>query len=319
MFTTGTADGHIDLLEKVRKYLVEEVGWTELDYDGSISPSPDDDLDVVNLSLRAPGAMTGQEFFLNIQTQSRTTDDAYGWRMNSATDWEDGVTHAAQQMSSPFVYFNTWQNSINYWLYANDRRFILVCKVNTSYMSMYTGLFLPYALPSEYLKPFCIMGNSDRLNPYNTNNAGNQFIANPGQNAAYILNLNGDEWLDCSNIGRADNKDVSISAATEVVVWPHRSLTQRGFNDSYNADGSDWNHYGFFRVRPNLQGESPQFLCQLMSQKERHMMGALDGVYATAGFGRTSEQELTIEDRTYRVFQNIFRTTPRDFMSIEEY
>ncbi len=317
MFTTGTADGHIDLLEKVRKYLVEEVGWTELNYTGSISPSPDDDLDNVVLSLRAPGAITGQEFFLNIRTESRTTDGAYGWRISAATDWESGLGDAAQLKASPFQYFNTWQNSIDYWIYANDRRVIIVCKVNTSYVSMYAGLFLPYALPSEYLKPFIVLTNRDRLDPYNTNNAGNQFIACPGEGAGYVLNLNGDEWLDCWNLAHSAGQDVNLAISTEAIIWPHRSFVQRGLGNS--AGLSDWNHYGFFYLRPNALGESPQFLCQIMSTKESHMMGALDGVYATAGFGRTSEQELTLDARTYRVFQNIFRTTPRDYMSVEEY
>lgn len=317
MFTTGTADGHVDLLEKVRKYLVDEVGWTELHYTGSISPSPDDDLDNVYLSLRAPGALTGQEYFLNIKTEARTTDGAYGWRMSAATDWESGLDDMAQQMACPFLYFNTWQNTIDYWLYANERRFVLVAKCNTSYMSMYAGLILPFALPTEYLKPFILIGSSDRLEPYNTNDAGNSFIASPQEGAAYVLDLDGNFWRHVWNGSRSAGQDVDINGETDCVIWPHRALTQRGTSDAF--DSSDWNHYGFFYMRPNALGESPQFLCQVMNQVDSHMMGALDGVYATAGFGRTSEQELTIETRTYRVFQNIFRTTPRDFMSIEEY
>lgn len=316
MFTTGTADGHIELLEKVRKYLVDTVGWTELAYTGTPSPSPADDTDNVSLSLRAPGATTGNEFFLNVRTEYDLTDGSYGWRMSAATDWEDGVADSAQMMASSYVYFNTWQNSIDYWLYANERRFVLVCKVNTSYVSMYAGLFLPYALPNEYLKPFVLIGNSNQLEPYNESNSGNRMIADPGE-GMQVLNLNGDDWLHLVNSSRAAGKDIHVGVSSEAVIWPHRSYTQRGNSDSFSAD--DWNHYGFFRIRPNLQGESPQFLCQIMAPKEHHMMGALDGVYATAGFGRTSEQLLTFDSRSYRVFQNIFRTTPRDFMSVEEY
>lgn len=317
MFTTGTAVGHIDLLEKVRAYLVDEVGWTELSYDGTPSPSPGDSTDNVSLSLRAPATITGQEFFLNVYTEYDLTDGAYGWRMSAATDWEDGVADATQEMASPFSYFNTWQNSMDYWIYANERRVIVIAKVNTSYISMYAGLFLPFAQPNEYLKPFCLIGNSNQLEPYNTNNSGNQFIANPGYQAAWVLNLNGDNWLDFSNQGRVDNADVAVTVLPEGTIWPHRALTQRGTSSS--PSNYDWNYFGFFRLRPNALGESPQFLCHLMSQLEEHMMGTLDGVYATAGFGRTSEQELTLGPRTYRVFQNIFRTTPRDYMSIEEY
>lgn len=317
MFITGTAAGYIDLLEKVRNYLVNTAGWTQLEYDGTPSPSPGDDTDIVQLSLRAPGAITGQEYFINFKTEFDLSDGSYGWRMSAATDYEAAVDDITQQMASPFVYFNTWQNTITYWLYANERRFILVAKCNTSYISMYAGLFLPFALPTEYLKPFMLIGNSNQLEPYNTNNAGNQFIANPGFGSCYVLNLNGDDWMQFNNGARSAGQDVNIATETDGVIWPHRSLSQLGTGNSFNDD--DWNHYGFFRVRPNLQGESPQFLCQVMSSLENHMMGTLDGVYATAGFGRTSEQELTLGPRSYRVFQNIFRTTPRDFMSVEEY
>ena len=316
MFTTGTADGHIDLLEKVRKYMVETVGWEELFYDGTPSPSPGDDLDTVRLSIRGPGAITGQEFFLNITTESRTTDDSYGWRMSAATDYEEGVEDAAQLMATPFVYFNTWQNTIDYWLYANDRRFILVAKCNTSYISMYAGLFLPYALPNEYLKPFALIGNSDRLEPYNVNDAGNQMIANPPEGGSYVLNLTGNDWLSICNQGRQVNSDIAPPANREGVVWPHRALG----SSLGGTNSRSWNWHGWNRIRPNLQGESPQFLCQLMCHTENHLLGALDGVYSIAGFGRTSEQLLSFgsPSRSYRVFQNIFRTTPRDFMSIEE-
>lgn len=318
MFTTGTADGHIDLLEKVRKYLVEEVGWTELSYDGSISPSPDDDLDTVRLSLRAPGALTGHEYFLNIQTMSRTSDGSYGWRINCAFDYDASLTDSTQLMASPYAFFNTWQNTIDYWIYASGRRFILVAKCNTSYISMYAGLFQPFALPSEYLKPFAIIGNSDRLEPYNVNNSGNQFIINPGTNAAWIMNLNGDDWFGLRNTQRRDATDLWIGdGVADAICWPMRSIMQWGNNNQYQE--SDWNHHGFLRFRPNLQGESPQFLTHLMSAPDFHIMGVLEGVYTTAGFGRTSEQVLEMNDRNYRVFQNIFRTTPRDFMSIEEY
>lgn len=311
MILTGTASGHNDLLDQLRDFLVNDVGWTEMDYSGVVSPG--NDLEQVELHLRAPGASAGNEYFLNILTEGNVVSGAYGWRMRASQAYDPSVSDQAQEGSSPMVYFNLWQNTIPFWFYASGRRVIVVAKCNVSYVSMYAGLFLPFALPTEYTRPFFIAGNGFDLRAHDASRSSNSFIANPGDRCAYYLNFPANAWNNVKNT-EDTAEGFTVGNNSPATIWPHRAMT-----GSDTASGrQDWNYNGMLFLRPNANGEQPAFLCHLISQAENRMVGTLDGVYSIGGFGRTSEQEVTLAGSPFRVFQNIFRTTPRDFMAIEE-
>jgi hypothetical protein len=317
MFTTGTAANHNDLFDQFVDWIVNTVGWTLLDYSGASSPtaSATENKDAI---LRAPGATAGNEYFIYMSTEYNVGAGYYGWRMRAAADYEPDVDVSSQLLVSPAVYFNTWQNSIDYWFFGDERHAKIVAKVNTSYISMYIGLFLPFALPSEYPKPFYISGNYPSLNSYDVSNSRNRFIADPGQGCAYYLKRDQTDWRAVGNHFDATST-VAFTTAEVDMIWPHRTPRAPATTDPA-SNARSWNNNGLSTLRPLASGETPQFLCHLFSYTERKMLGTLDGVYAIAGFGKTSEQQITIgsPSRTFHVFQNIFRTTGRDFMSIEE-
>lgn len=314
MYTTGTATGHNDLLIRLHDWLVNTVGWTEIAYSGDGSPLTNDD--IITWVLRAPGAQSGHEYFLSARSAFDVGNAYYGLAFRAMADYDsDQSDMGAQLLASPEIWFNLWQNSIDYWFYATGRRVIVVAKVNTSYVSMYAGLFLPFALPSEYTKPFYIGANYNALASYDLASSRNRFIADPGQGAAFYLNRALTSWIGVSNHA-GGSSDVNFDPDSPAIVWPHRSY----ISPTDSRPGQDWNTRGLNSLRPSANGDSPQILCHIISQIERDTVGALDGVYSIPGFDRTSEQLLSFGSpaSNFRCFQNIFRTTGRDFMAIEE-
>lgn len=314
MYTTGTATGHNDLLDQLVDWLVNTVGWTEMDYSGV--PSPDSDTEVRTAVLRAPGATSGNEFFLYLASKANVGSGFYGIQMNGAVDYDDSLSTSGQTLISPNVWLNLWNNSMDYWFIANDRRVIVIAKVNTAYMSAYAGLFLPFALPTEYKKPFLIGASYSALEAPDLSNSANRFIADPGLNGMYYLNLATNAWIAVANHEDTPNSNYDIDVVNTATMWPHKSLINGTV--SATATGS-WSLFGLAGMRPLKTGESPQYPCHIISYTELKMVGVLDGVFALPGFNRTSEQELSYGSpaRTFLVVQNIFRTTGRDFMSVE--
>jgi hypothetical protein len=317
MIESGTASGHNDFLIKMHDFLVDDCGWTEMDY---VLPSPLLDTSVVSFVLRAPGAASGHEYFLYARTTANIGSGFYGIGLRSSTDYDSSLLIGSQTMISPEVFYNLWQNATDYWFYGNTRRIIAVAKVNTSYVSMYAGLFLPFAIPSQYAKPFFIGGNYVSLEAYDVSNTRNRFIADPGNGCAYYLNRDVTDWLKVSNHDTGTTT-TGFSILPESIMWPHRGIRTTVTEDD-PADINSWNSNGMGSQRPLLGGEHPQYMCHIISGGggERKVVGAMEGLYSVPGFGITSEQVLSVGSppRTFRNFQNVFRTTPRDFMSVEE-
>lgn len=314
MMTTGTASGHNDLLMALRNWLVGTVGWTELE---AIVPSPVSDTSRLEYTLRAPGATSGNEFFLWMKTNADVGNGAYGIEIRSHTDYDADLDIGSQEMVSPSIWYNLWQNDINYWFYANHRRVIVVAKVNVSYVSMYAGLLRPFALPTQFTRPFYIGASYSILAPHDVANSRNRFIADPGDLCAYYLNRDQNAWLKCNN-HTGSSSDFQLNTSPVAVMWPHRSAGS--ISNLGSASNADWSSKGLSNIRPNANGERPQFMCHLLSVTDKQAVGVLEGVYSVPGFGLTSEQEASYGSpaSTFRMFQNVFRTTARDFMAIEE-
>lgn len=304
MFISGTCAGHNELFDALAAWLVGTVGWTQLVLEDS-TPTR-------RAILRAPGAMAGAEFYLALTTAQNTGEDAYGMRLNSFLEYNPDVPVSGQPLVSPSVWLNTWQNAIKYWFYASDRRVIVVAKVNTSYVSMYAGLILPFALPSEFPRPFALIGNYPILAPYNNANTRNRMIADPGQGAAVFLNRDENLWRDFGNHINGTT-DTSVVGNPGALVWPGRAYSG-GLTDS----DTSWDKFGFLNMRPTLDGQAPSMACHIFDVTDKIALGVLDGVYHTSGFNKTSEQAITAGGRDYRMFQNVMRTTGRDFMAILE-
>lgn len=309
-FTTGTASHHNDLLDDLRTWLVGTVGWTSLDYTAGATAT-----DEATLSLSAPGATGGGTVYVNISTHYDVGNAYYGWQLFGATGWQSGLGHDSQQGAGGGGWINLWQNSIDYWFYANDRRFIVEAKVNTNYLSCYCGHFLPFALPSEYPYPLAIIGNYPSQALATVSNARNSFIADPGgDGAAKYRRRTTETWIDLDNQDNSSSNN-DPSTGQRAFVWPHK--TGRSIGSDIQSP-NNWSASGFNSMKLNANNEAPIIQCHIVDMLDGALVGALDGVYSTTGFNRSTEQLLSYGGRDFRLFQRVFKDGPGDFMAIEE-
>ena len=307
-FTTGTASNHNDLLDKLRAYLVTQ-GWTADDYTAGVAAT-----DVAFLALTGPGSLGGEQPKVSIQTAFNTGINAYGWQVGAYPQYDDTLPFGLQILNSPLAYLLLWDGTMDYWIYANDRRFILIAKIGTHYMSLYAGFFLPYGLPAEYPFPYYVGASYLELAPYNLNNAGVRSFADPGTNAAFYMRRSSSDWGSLRNSSQGVNLIDSYSDHDGAIIWPYRCFSVQGQTDI--PAETAWSY--FQRMRPLANGRMPMWQCTIMDSIDRSVQGVLDGVYATSGFGRVPEQVVTADAQDYRLFISASKDTPKHYFAVEE-
>lgn len=307
-FTTGSATHHNDLLDKLRLYLVAQ-GWTVDDYTAGATPT-----DVAFLAVTGPGSLGGEQPKVSIQTAFNTGTNAYAWAVGAYPQYDDALPFGLQVLNSPLAYLLLWNGTIDYWFYVNDRRFIVVAKIGTHYMSLYAGFFLPFALPDEYRFPYYVGASHVSLQPYNLNNAGVRSFADPGRGAAYYMRRAGADWGGFANAENTFNVLDAFAGQSGPVVWPYRGFSAEGRFES--TTDIAWSFLQ--RMRPLANGRMPMWQCTIMDSTDRAVQGILDGVFATSGFGRVPEQLVTVGADDYRLFISASKDTPKHYFAVEE-
>lgn len=307
-FTTGTASNHNDLLDKLQAYLVTQ-GWTIDDYTAGVAAT-----DNAFLALTGPGSLGSEQPKVSIDTVFNTGTNSYAWRLGAYPQYDDALPFGLQVLNSPLTYLLLWDGTMDYWFYVNDRRFIVIAKIGTHYMSLYAGFFLPYGLPEEYPFPYYVGASYIELAPYNLNNAGVRSFADPGTNAAHYMRRSSADWGGLRNSSRATNLIDSYSPQDGPIMWPYRLF---GLQDATDASSEvAWSY--FQRMRPLANGRMPMWQCTIMDSVDRSVQGVLDGVFATSGFGRIPEQIVTAEGQDYRLFIAASKDTPKHYFAVEE-
>lgn len=309
-FETGTVTDYRDLLDKLKIFLDAE-GWTINDFNLGAALT-----DVSNLNVTGPGIVGGQQPNISIQTDDNSGTNAYAWKVCGHQTYVSGRGFGLQPNNSPIHYFLLWPNTMTYWFYANDRRFIVVAKIGVYYMSMYAGFFLPYALPEEYPYPYFIGATSNQLLVYNAPDAGVRTFCDPGPGAASYMARQTLGWESIQNGNFAANVVDSYSGAGNegATIWPYRNLQVE--NDFQASREIAWS---LFRLmRPLLNGVMPMYQLHILDGANETLAGVLDGVYVTGGFNRVPEQIVEVDSQDYRLFINVNRNTPKHYFAVEE-
>jgi hypothetical protein len=324
-FTTGTASHHKDLLDKLRLYLVAQ-GWTQLAWvPGATSTDPS------QLNIRGPGAGPGKQVFVNIRTMVDVTVGSFSWEIRSAVDYA-AVPWGSQLSESPSqVYLNTWDDDIDYWFYVNDRRFIVIAKCSTDYMSMHAGFFLPWGTPDQYPFPLFVSADFHEQRPASYNYAARRMFVDPGwqditRGNAWARTPTG-LWYPVQNAGRnsGTNNPAAPNKGQACFLWPYNCGHGGQFNIGNNFRPDFWSGgagsadsaWAGESMVPTQQDERPLIPC-VIGASDQASLGALDGVYAVGGTGLTTEQLISVGARDFRIFQNVQRNSGDDFFAVEE-
>ncbi len=304
-FSNGTtfphADGWDDLLDILKTFLTTDstlVGdneeWT-VNSDSTVS-------DERFLYLQGPGLAETDEINVNIRKYVEPTTSAYNWEIRGSTGYDAGLDYDAQPGVGFAQYFclaNTG-TTIQYWFFANGRRFMIVAKISAVYVSCYCGFYLPYGLPSEIPYPIAVMcGGENENTPYNVGTEACTGFFNPkSATSTTTIGSNSIRLVDGSWI-RALNE---AGAGDRVgKVWPNDNTTYPSYTMGTNDDDS-------YTILPFI----------LYSDKdEGDILGELDGVFWISGKDNIAENDLTIGSDSYVCHQSANQSNIDEFAAFK--
>lgn len=314
-YEIGTADNHIELLERLKDFLTNtsrttasdtnitaisaisasEV-WTVQRHDTDYDGNGNDELILKGYGTTAP--------YVGIRTENGTVaaGDYHNWILQGFTGYSSGSDWDMQPglISNP-PRMLLWNSSISYWFFANDRHFKIVAKVNTVYESCYMGFILPYATPIQLPYPLVIGGSwagaADRYS--NLTEAHSSFIDNRYNHSTYytLYLLYGMQWYGFNN------KDQIR------ITYPYAT------NDS---------DYGYIAdLWQNLYSliDGGACLLPIIMLATDHTLGGIgefQGCYAVVHDSPSAEDEITIGADTYIVFPNTFNTEAYSYFAMKK-
>jgi len=258
--------------------------------------------------LTGQGLAAADTIFVGMRIKENPGTPYFNWKIQGAVAFDDAALFDNQPSNSADTYYVIDDGTVEYWIIATGRYFIVVTKISTVYTSMMMGLFLPYGVPAEYGYPLAIMGNVGSVNVHfsNTDNRFRMFC-NPGQEGAKVRDPSG-AWLTFENrAGTSPGTPTNLRNA-----WPYGGASNSKVNDfqpkvSAGIDGS----YAL----------TPVILCEYETPngelgKNSNAYGELDGVFHISGENNTPENTITIGPDDYICFPDIFRLTFDAFVAL---
>jgi hypothetical protein len=275
--------------------------------------------------LMGPGTSGADEIYTAIQTVKSAGDDYYNWRLMGMTaygnvemQYMSGIT----QGRLPRMLM--WQEQIHYWFVANGRRYIVVAKISSVYETCYMGFALPYGLPTQFPYPLVIGGSAcptttvaynrysstdyshrSFMNPYTDNSIVGACVVDTFDTTNYpstLKVLSGNAWV------RLGNYYITNLQYTNI-VWPycHGMYSPSSYND--------FSKY----LKENMDGSYPIFPTIIMlSSPSLNIMGELQGIFATTGFGGiAAEDTFSLDGFTYVAFPCTFNASRGDWFALK--
>lgn len=331
--------------------------------------------DVVVLS--APGT-TGSEQILTAFRTFQATDEStfntcFNWQLFGLVEFNSGLAlHAQNNISYGLDAADGSQETdggcfmvlkeddsdpdISYWMSVNNRRIILICKVETAttthYSAMYVGHLDPFGTSDEAPYPLWIQGCTSRENSW----WGDTVIGRiSGLSDVYGVSgkLNGPaqyrvggSWETFHNYSCNDGGSPSRSATSDFIVFPTGVPTRTpqsddeitdnpvnglDFEDIFPTSGSPGVPNVLFRPTPNT-GDDSRPLLPLSPLATDNPTNPVSFVYtpygqlnncfwvsaSDSGTDLSSESTVKIGDDRYRVFQNGNQTQAFSFFAVKE-
>jgi hypothetical protein len=254
--------------------------------------------------------LSGQEdVIIGIRECFYAAGNFYHWDLNGYTTFLDtGEWDQNAALHGMGIYGSTYNSfyrhpglslhddTMSYWFYSNQQRFVVVAKVASNYEMCYLGFGRRFGNPGDYPYPLLVGGsNSGNRIAADASAYHTWFLANPR------LDNNFNIWLlDTGSAYRAWFGAVTNNLGLQVLPY------------------DTWYNAGV--LAPTLHGErimTPVYYTPYIST-ENSVYFDLDEVYHIAGTGIQSEDLINYSGDRYRVFQNGYRTEYYDYMCVKE-
>lgn len=323
-YATGIATSSTDLWDKLLAFLTTnaalvaageewDVAWTH--------PSGP----TSGVALRGPGTGGTDSIFVSMALTTTTGSDDHFIQFHGMSALNPSALLVAEHINvSPGVRIWLDSGAMKYWFVASGRRFMVITNISTVYEVAYCGLFLPYALPTEYPYPLFIGGSSSASSEVtswrSTVDAHAAFPFSPyagtGVNRAsgYILGANGG-WMN------APSQNINSAQAC---IGPYRY-------QEYDVDGGNrflLSALGIGNTTPGYDSIRSRHMMSyggvfpvepitlIQTNNSMQMFGVLDGCYVCPGVGNAAENTVQIDSVDHLVAQNVFRSTTSTYMAI---
>lgn len=282
--------------------------------------------------LKGPGSNTGDAVYVGLKLITSTgTAGGYALAVYGMTGIVSSATGIAGHANvSPAVWMYLDSSTMNYWITASGRRFMSVVQISTVFESMYAGWFLPYCDPTYYAAPFVVGGSSQSTasspQTYRNQNADHTSFINPywtlrNQNVSNMqVLLPSGSWA--SGIGI--NSD--SPSATNVGVGPntyYADSVDSNFGVTQGAgtiNDNPLNVFGYANFLPRLvpfYNGTVSLQDVTLTLSTGGTLGVLDGIKRISGQSAAAADTVTVNDLTYVVAQNAYRTDGGSFFAME--
>ena len=274
-WTTGTCVGHLALLDALKTYLTVN-GWTCL---ADVTP------DTREVYFKGTGLAGTDEIFIGVKEYVDTTNDVHNVCVGGFTGYREGIGFTAQP-GAGYLWLTLTDQTMRYWFIVNGRRVIIIAYVNSNYVTAYAGFFLPFCNPSAYPYPMFIGANAA--------SAGVRYSIQNEQNTNFFLPIStnyrtakymyGGVWRDIYYSG------IQTAIGSYTGYWLHQ-IIKNGMLTTLNPDGAT------------------RYMTPIDIACNLGMIGRLDGVMYTTGYGAVAEDTLTAADgQTWMLVPDVYRT-----------
>jgi hypothetical protein len=267
--------------------------------------------------LRGPGLSASDQIFVGAHAFYNSSADYYNWWLSGFTGYESansfetqpGAHHVGSGAGQSGPILNLWNSPIPYWFIINGRRILVVAKISTVYVSAYLGLLeAPYASPGQWPYPLMIGGSSAWK--------GSITLTSTQLRWSYTGDENRNWFNPRPGVGYSNARDyqmrIRLGSGT---WWGFSSDSDHGYPGNLYpvSNGAD-------DMRACLDGSYPRYPLipsMLDTDGSVNVLGEIQTVTWVPGFANASEVILTDGAVNWLVFQNVYRTTKKDYCAFK--
>jgi hypothetical protein len=353
--TTGTADNYLDLMTDFRDFITglsPTISWLTV-RDTSTSPVGANSPNVTEMIFEGDASNGGspqRKLYFGMKTYETPASSIFGWELRGFTGFQDGspvgsVAFEDQPDASKGVFIPLQNTSMTYWIWANERRVIMVVKTGTAYQWFHAGFLDTFSTETEYPYPLMVMGSSYKNTvAFNSNALDFSTIIDPAGDLTeapilnalscmYVRFVDG-QWYPIKNF----NGTTSASDLRDRCVWPLAPFNSadwpedgappaamREFRQAYYATTQGGTPVALLAQTPGSPDDiSPMYpLTIIWNEPSVQLIGEISGVFwVNSSGGLTAEDEIFDNGispaQRYLVFQNVHRTDAWEFAAVKD-
>jgi hypothetical protein len=255
---------------------------------------------------QAPGYDANRRIYIEARGHSSLESSSNYIQFTLSPEYNSGTPGFGDQLggysSDTFLIFDI--NPVEYWIYMNSTRLIIIVKSGADdYTSAYIGFLGAFADPDNYPHPLFMSATSFQFDAYNVSDNRLSSMADPGDQAG-VVRLWNNSWYFVENRNSSGITNLYKNSPV-TYTWPyHVGGAGRGnWPFQFVGDWVDFDNHWLNQQDPTDQGDFPLYPV-IVINREFGNIGALQGVYVIPGQVVVPEQVITINAINYRAFPN---------------